>query len=273
MYNISMKKLDRETKFAHLGKPGSIFSQGFERRLQKILKVADFKDKKILDQGSGEGVWLFRFNDFTKASDIYGQDIDPEAKAHFLSRKAQIDSKIPDANYKICPAEKLDFANEFFDIVFSNEVLEHVENDVLAVSEAYRVLKKGGLFVIFTPNRGWPFETHGMFFRGKYYWGNIPLLPWMPKFVRQKFSPHVRNYSNKDIRKLFGKDTKQDAKKAKTTEYSWQVIKHKHVFPGFDGAARRFGVFGKLLQKVFFMLEKTPLHFFGISHFVVVRKV
>lgn len=262
-----MKKLDRETKFAHLGKPGSIFSQGFERRLQKILKVVDFKDKKILDQGSGEGVWLFRFNDFIKASDIYGQDIDPEAKAHFLSRKAQIDSKIPDANYKICPAEKLDFADEFFDIVFSNEVLEHVENDVLAVSEAYRVLKKGGLFVIFTPNRGWPFETHGMFFRGKYYWGNIPLLPWMPKFIRKKLSPHVRNYSNSEIKRLF-KNPKSVNKNS-----SWEIAYHSHVFPGFDGAVSRYRIFGKLLQKVFFMLEKTPFNFFGLSHFVVVRKV
>jgi hypothetical protein len=121
-------------------------------------------------------------------------------------------------------------------------------------------LKSGGKFIIFTPNRGWPFETHGMFFRGKYYWGNIPLLPWMPKFIFKKFAPHVRNYSNGEIRKLF-----QDS--------GWKIVYHKHVFPGFDGAVRRFGFFGKIIQKFFHMIEKTPFHFFGISHLLVVEKV
>lgn len=251
-----MKQLDAETKFAHLGKPGTAFSKGFERRLQKVLRVADLKDKSILDQGCGEGVWLNRFMEYTAAKNIYGFDVDPESIEKYTNDS---ESKIPKDNLKVCAAEDLKFDDNKFDIVFSNEVLEHVENDRKSVDESHRVLKKGGKFIIFTPNRGWPFETHGMFVGGKYYWGNIPFLPWMPKSIREKFAPHVRNYSNGELMALFEKS-------------QWKVVHHGHVFPGFDGAVRRFGIFGNLLQKFFHTLEKTPLHFFGISHFLVVEK-
>lgn len=251
-----MKKLDYETKFAHLGKPGSAFSRGFERRLQKFIKIVDLNGKRILDQGCGEGVWLDRFMEFILPENVFGFDVDKES----IDIYQQNETKIPENNLKICPAEELDFADNMFDIIFSNEVLEHVEDDKKSVEEAWRVLDKGGKFIIFTPNRGWPFETHGMFLKGKYYWGNIPFLPWMPKSIRKKFAPHVRNYSNSELLELFDNS-------------KWKVVHHSHVFPGFDGAVRRFGIFGKLLQKFFHTIEKTPLHFFGISHFLVVEKV
>ena len=114
--------------------------------------------------------------------------------------------------------------------------------------------------VFFTPNRGWPFETHGMFLNGKYYWGNIPFLPWMPKFLYKKFAPHVRNYSNGDIKRLI-------------KQSGGEIVYHSHVFSGFDGLVNRFGFFGKLIQRFFHAIEKTPLHFFGISHFVIAKKV
>ncbi len=251
-----MKKLSKDTKFAHLGKPGTAFSKGFRRRLNIFSKLVNLKDKVILDQACGEGVWLNKFAELTHPSNVYGFDIDPDSVNKF---KKDTQTKIPHTNIKVCSAEELDFGDNFFDIVFSNEVLEHVNDDKKSVEEALRVLKPGGKFIIFTPNRGWPFETHGMFFRGKYYWGNIPLLPWMPKFIRKKFSPHVRNYSNGDIKKLF-------------RNTSGRIAYHKHVFPAFDNLESRFGIVGKVAQKFFHTLEKTPLHWFGISHLVIVEK-
>ncbi len=138
-------------------------------------------------------------------------------------------------------------------------MIEHVEDDRRVVEEVIRVLRPGGIFIQFTPNRGWPFETHGMFLFGKYIWGNVPLLPWLPKVFYKVFAPHVRNYTNRDIMKLF---------KGLPVE----VILHTHVFPGFDGMVRRIGLVGKVVQRLFFFLEKTPLNWFGISHFIIVRK-
>jgi ubiquinone/menaquinone biosynthesis C-methylase UbiE len=261
-----MKLLSKDTKFAHLGKPGTIFSRGFARRLKKVNNVISLENKKILDLGAGEGVWMFKFREFTKPQNIYGLDYDKNSFDKFISSNKKFNPKIPDGNFKIGPAEKLEFQNEFFDIVFQNEVLEHVNDDVLTISECFRVLKKHGYLVVFTPNRLWPFEQHGMFLGKKYVWGNIPILPWLPKFVQKQFAPHVRNYSCTDINKIL----ESAAKKA---DIKYKVIHHKHVFPGFDGIESRFGKFGGFIRKFFHALESTPLEKFGISHFLVIEKL
>lgn len=45
----------------------------------------------------------------------------------------------------------LSFADNSFDILFCSHVLEHVENDALAMQELFRVLKKGGFAIIDVP--------------------------------------------------------------------------------------------------------------------------
>ena len=276
-----MKTLSADTKFAYLGKPGEIFSKGFQRRLDLITKLVDFKDKKILDLGCGEGVWLGQFTKFTDPKNVYGSEYDKEKVDRLKLHPPQSPFKggspsgqgdvIPVLNIINCPGEKLDFPNNFFDIVFQNEVLEHVQDDKKTIEECARVLKPGGKLIIFTPNRGWPFETHGMFLGGKYYWGNIPLLPWMPKFIFRKFAPHVRNYSNREIRSLI--ENPLPTSPLSRGGVPLRIIYHKHVFPGFDGLVRRFGFVGKIIQGFFFWLEKTPLHFFGISHIIIAEKI
>src|SRR5690606_9088266 len=45
----------------------------------------------------------------------------------------------------------LPFADEPFDVVFCNHVLEHIEDDRKAMSELFRVLKKGGWGIVQVP--------------------------------------------------------------------------------------------------------------------------
>ena len=45
-------------------------------------------------------------------------------------------------------------------------------------------LKPGGTIVAFAPNRLYPFETHGAYFGGRYVFGNIPLVNWLPDPLR-----------------------------------------------------------------------------------------
>jgi len=51
-------------------------------------------------------------------------------------------------------ASKLDFPDNFFDCAFSSDFFEHISLEVKekVISEVYRVLKPGGIFVIKTPN-------------------------------------------------------------------------------------------------------------------------
>ncbi len=55
--------------------------------------------------------------------------------------------------------------------------------------------------MLFCPNRGYPFETHGIYWRGKYKFGNIPLVNYLPRSLRDKLAPHVQIYTRRDLKK------------------------------------------------------------------------
>ncbi len=61
---------------------------------------------------------------------------------------ADLYSPIADVKADIC---NLPFANNSFDVVFCNHVLEHIEDDKKAMSELYRVLKPGGMGIFQVP--------------------------------------------------------------------------------------------------------------------------
>ena len=69
-----------------------------------------------------------------------------------------------------------------FDVALINEVLEHVPQDATALAEARRMLKDDGLLILFSPNRRYPFETHGVTWtstswRLPHYFPFIPYIP------------------------------------------------------------------------------------------------
>ncbi|MER3420755.1 MAG: hypothetical protein C4290_09640 [Chloroflexota bacterium] len=47
---------------------------------------------------------------------------------------------------------------------------------------------------------------------------------------------------------------------------------HGYVFPGFDNIAARAPRLARLLRRLLYALEDTPLRAFGLSHFVVLRR-
>ena len=96
--------------------------------------------------------------------------------------------------------EHLPFPSTSFDLVLSNEVIEHVSDDLQAVKEMVRTLKPGGRLVLFCPNRGYPYETHGIYRKGVYEFGNKLFVNYLPRRWRNKLAPHVRVYSRRDLR-------------------------------------------------------------------------
>lgn len=61
---------------------------------------------------------------------------------------ADLDSPI--ADYK-CDIQEMPFAENEFDVVICNHVLEHVDDDTRAMSEILRVLKPGGFSILMVP--------------------------------------------------------------------------------------------------------------------------
>jgi SAM-dependent methyltransferase len=156
--------------------------------------------------------------------------------------------------------EALPYPAESFDLALSHEVIEHVANDRRAITEMVRVLKPGGRLVLFAPNRGYPFETHGVYWRGQYRFGNIPLVNYLPMPLRNRLAPHVRTYTRRSLAALFAGLTVR-------------IVQRRTIFGAYDNLIARFGLLGRLLRWLLQRLEHTPLNRLGLSHFWVVEKL
>jgi len=91
-----------------------------------------------------------------------------------------------------------------FDVVLLNEVLEYVPNDDIVLQESYRILRGGGALIVFSPNRLFPFEIHGIFARKSNY--KIPhyiqFIPYIPLRIGKYFFQYwARNYYPWELRK------------------------------------------------------------------------
>jgi SAM-dependent methyltransferase len=236
-------------KAALRGEPSYIWRAGQERRLEMIRSGAgDRAYGQVLVDGCGVGSYLSRLADHAKLA--VGLDIE-------LERALEARQKSPVVT---CGnGEQLPFPPDQFDLILSHEVIEHVGDDRAAMQEIFRVLKPGGRLVLFCPNRGYPFETHGIYWRGKYNFGNIPLVNYLPRRIRDRLAPHVKVYSTSDLNGLLkGLPTR--------------MIDRRIVFGAYDNIIERHPRFGKTLRAVLQALEKTPFRFFGLSHYWVVEK-
>lgn len=238
----------QEDKSIHLGRPSEAWAFGQERRLQMIRAYAPLDGKRILDVGCGFGMYVRHFRAYS--SEVWGVDVDPE-------KVTEASQTLP--NIQVAPAERLPFPDGFFDVVLLHEVLEHVDDDRQSVAEAVRVLAPGGRLVIFVPNRLYFFETHGCYWHGKYRFGNIPLVSWLPDALRNRLCPHVRAYTVRGLRRLW-------------RGLPCKVVLHTQIYPGYDKMVYRRPALGRLLRAVTYALERTPLRVFGLSHFAVLEK-
>jgi SAM-dependent methyltransferase len=231
---------------ATLGEPSYVWRSGQERRLELIRRYVPLEDKWILDVGCGIGTYVKRFRAFTPH--VYGIDV---------SVKRLAESTMP--NLVAAAGEALPFRDETFDVLVFNEVIEHVADDRQTIEDALRVLRAEGSIVIYAPNRLYPFETHGIFFRGRYRFGNIPLVNYLPNRFRDRFVPHARAYLAKDVRRLIA-------------GLPIRVVVHSYVYPGFDNIVAHSPKAGKALRALLYRAERTPARAFGLSHFLVLQK-
>jgi SAM-dependent methyltransferase len=236
-------------KAALRGEPSYVWRAGQQRRLGMILDAAGERiGGQILENGCGVGMYVERLS--AVGGRVFGLEYDFERAAEAAVRSPRILN---------AAGENLPFPDSSFDLILSHEVLEHVADDRQAAAEMARVLKPGGRAVVFVPNRGYPFETHGIYWRGRYHFGNIPLVNYLPRRWRDRLAPHVRVYSSGDMRRLFA-------------GLPLKVVEKRVVFGAYDNIIARFGVLGKFLRAVLQFFEKTPLQGLGLSHFWVVEK-
>ena len=236
-------------KAALRGEPSYVWRAGQERRLQMIRSAAGSRLVGcVLENGCGVGMYLQHLAPHVGSIIGLEYDLDRVREAHVHSPQL-----INGAS------EELPFVTGSFDVILSHEVLEHVRDDRRSVEEMVRVLKSGGVIVLFVPNLGYPFETHGIFWHGHYHIGNIPLIHYLPSRWRKQLTPHVRVYSTTDLEQLFNK-------------LPIRIIERKIIFGAYDNVIYRFPSLGRIMRNALQWMERTPLKIFGLSHFWVIEK-
>lgn len=126
---------------------------------------------KILDYGFGCGTLVL--NGLVQGQEMYGIDLDQEKKQYY-------DMKVEDLNYPeewknrciLYDGNTIPFADETFDYIFCDYVLEHVPDLDRSISEMVRVCKKGGKIHLACPNYDSSFEEHYLVDFGKKLHGN-----------------------------------------------------------------------------------------------------
>ncbi len=116
----------------------------FKKTLQKIKKFINLKGP-ICDLGSGSGFFL-------KACEEIGIEAIGIEGCKTAINWANKNSANKTIHHNLI--KKLPLKNKLFQVVHCNSVLEHLQPKVAkqTISEAYRILKNGGLFVCACPN-------------------------------------------------------------------------------------------------------------------------
>jgi SAM-dependent methyltransferase len=236
-------------KAALRGEPSYVWREGQDRRLKMILQAAgDRLQGRVLENGCGVGMYMEHLIPYSRQ--VIGLEYDYERARQARESLADIVN---------ATGETLPFPQESFDLVLSHEVLEHVHNDRAALEEMVRVLRQRGRIVLFCPNRGYPFETHGVYWRGRYRFGNIPLVNYLPRNLRNRLASHVRVYTQRDLYRLL-------------VDLPVRVVERRVIFGAYDNIIARYPRLGAALRWILQSAENTPLQAFGLSHFWVVEK-
>lgn len=125
---------------------------------------------RILDLGAGAGI-VTQMNFRGVAGHVSGVDLDPRVLVNPYLDHSRVGS-----------AEKLPFADDAFDLVFADNVLEHLPDPLTAFREISRVLRPGGRFLAKTPNK----------------WHYMPLMARVTPHSFHRFYNRLRGRAGED---------------------------------------------------------------------------
>lgn len=135
--------------------------------LAQVTEGRDPGSIRVLDVGCGRGgtvAWLL-----TRGYDAYGIDVDPR---YVDSSRDHLASIGGDGRVRVVDVEgDYPFDDQTFDVVLSDQVIEHVQELAPLAAQVQRVTKPAGVGLHVFPARWRPVEPH-MF---------VPLAHWLPK--------------------------------------------------------------------------------------------
>ena len=201
-----------------------IFIEDFERKLELTRK--GLRDKIVLDVGCNDGKNVFRFSDVAK--EIHGIEIMEDC-----IDLANNNNDKENVFFKKGDAENIPYSDSKFDVVYSLWVLEHLRNPSKFFEEAYRVLKPGGVLILWAPS---VLNPTGFFIKlvSNHYKTKIlsifsrkPIeeVSDMECFYRANYVRAIDNLTNKKFDRIFLEryDTPSYFSKSRFFTYLWYI--------------------------------------------------
>lgn len=160
---------------------GYQYRLGYEVLVPYLINLGVFKPgDAVAEIGSAEGGVLAAFVD-SGATESLGTDIAliRLEKGKLISNI--IDCKISFEQHNIITEEpKQEWINKF-DLVILRDVIEHLDDTVLALSQIKKIIRPGGFLYITFPPYYSPFGGHQHTVNN--FWGKFPFIHFLPNFI------------------------------------------------------------------------------------------
>lgn len=115
-------------------------------RLKQALELIDQRYHVHLDVGCADGAFTKYYLEKFPKTEGYGMDL-----SEIIIAKAK--ANCPEGHFFQGDTYNIPMNNDFFNLVHSAEMLEHLEFPEKAIAEMHRVLKPGGTLIVTTPNK------------------------------------------------------------------------------------------------------------------------
>ena len=137
---------------------------------RNVILAAIRPKHHVLDLGAGAGI-VVQMNFRGRVARICGVDPDPRVESNPYLDEG-----------KIGVGESIPYTDASFDVVFADNVLEHLDNPEAVFLEICRVLKPDGLFLAKTPNR----------------WHYMPIIAQLTPHAFHQFVNRLRGRASTD---------------------------------------------------------------------------
>lgn len=212
------------------------------KRLRLMERYLPVRGKRAIDCGCGAGEYVHGL--LQLGAQAWGIELSREK---LLTSQAGVAGRFAAGDLQNLPLR-----DSAVDIALLNEVIEHVPDDRRVLREVYRVLKPNGGLVLFSPNRRYPFETHGVRWKrgGRSVPHYLPLIPYVPLPVAHTVVNFwARNYWPGQLRRI-------------VREAGFTIVHHDYVWQTFENISRHQPLVVKrarpLLRLLAACLERVP---------------
>jgi SAM-dependent methyltransferase len=196
--------------------------------MPEVMGFNEFRGARLLEIGCGMGTDLLQFA--RGGARVTGADLTPRSVEISRARFRLYDMP---ASFVITDGERLPFADESFDVVYSNGVLHHTPGTDVAIREAHRVLRPGGTAKVMLYHRNSLAYWGELFFRRGVLGGELlrgrSMSEVMSKWVEISSTdarPLVKVYSRREARDLFHMFAEVKTEVEQITRPELRFLKH-----------------------------------------------